>query len=215
MNDAPTKTIPPSLAEMRRVMAEHRIVAGALDDRSSRAAVALILAGDPKDISLCLIRRAEHEDDPWSGQMALPGGRVDATDADPLAAAIRETWEEIGLRLEGAELLGPLSEMPVYARGADTGMALYSFLFVLAGEPPPLRLNQEVAEVYWLSLSHLLDPIHWDEVQYQRAGLDLRLPSIRCGEHHVWGLTYRKVRELMGLFGKVLPDDPFEARLKG
>ncbi|MBA3258253.1 MAG: NUDIX domain-containing protein, partial [Gemmatimonadales bacterium] len=61
------------------------------------AAVALVLVPDPD--SVLLIRRAERTGDPWSGHMALPGGRRDSEDSDLIATAIRETAEEVGLQL--------------------------------------------------------------------------------------------------------------------
>ena len=59
--------------------------------------MALVLAGSGDELSLCFIRRAEHPLDPWSGHMALPGGRWDPTDPHPRAAAERETLEEVGI----------------------------------------------------------------------------------------------------------------------
>ncbi|HYN43940.1 MAG TPA: NUDIX domain-containing protein, partial [Thermoanaerobaculia bacterium] len=56
-----------------------------------KAAVAVILRDGDGGVELLFIRRAEHPRDPWSGQMGLPGGRVDPGDASPLAAALRET----------------------------------------------------------------------------------------------------------------------------
>ena len=62
------------------------------------AAVALILAPCDGEISVCMILRSEHPEDPWSGHMAFPGGRADTEDRNNLHTARRETWEEIGTR---------------------------------------------------------------------------------------------------------------------
>src|SRR5450432_2248558 len=68
------------------------------DPGRPQAAVALLLVPGPD--RLLLSRRAERAGDPWSGHLALPGGRYDAGDVDLLATAIRETEEETGVRLE-------------------------------------------------------------------------------------------------------------------
>ena len=203
-----------SLDQVRLALASHEVLRDGVQNRERSAAVALILAGDSSDPDICLIRRADDENDPWSGQMALPGGRVDEGDRNPQAAAERETWEEIGICLEGGQFLGPLSEMPVFARGKDTGIALYSYVYTLTGNPPASRPNHEVAEVFWQPASRLLNPTKWDEVHYQRNNLDLRLPSILCGGHHIWGLTYRVLAEFFGVMGFNLPKDPFMLRQK-
>ena len=83
-------------------------------EQPRRAAVALVLApsstGDAT-LSLLLVRRSEREGDPWSGHMALPGGHAHPEDADLLHTARRETLEEVGVDLLGAELLGRLDDV--------------------------------------------------------------------------------------------------------
>ncbi|HMB17147.1 MAG TPA: CoA pyrophosphatase, partial [Pelovirga sp.] len=64
-----------------------------------QAAVAMLLREQAGETEVLLIRRAEHELDPWSGDLAFPGGGVDPADRSPRAAAERETFEEIGLKL--------------------------------------------------------------------------------------------------------------------
>ncbi len=66
-----------------------------------RAAVAIVLTDNAGSLDLLLIERARRASDPWSGQMAFPGGRVDVADSTPRAAAERETLEEVGLSLAG------------------------------------------------------------------------------------------------------------------
>ena len=87
-----------ALATVRRALRDHRPqVADAPDARP--AAVALVLLDGPQGIEILLIKRAERADDPWSGQIALPGGRYDVGDRDLEATAVRETREETGVDL--------------------------------------------------------------------------------------------------------------------
>src|SRR5262249_42208670 len=81
------------------------------EPRAIEAAVALALVPiHDGDLELLFIQRAELAGDPWSGQMALPGGRRDADDLDLLATAIREAREETGIELLRDYLLGQLDE---------------------------------------------------------------------------------------------------------
>ena len=81
-----------------------------------RAAVAVALHDASDGPEALFIERAERFGDPWSGQMAFPGGRVDPGDSGPRAAAERETLEEVGVDLSGAELLGRLGDIDAGVR---------------------------------------------------------------------------------------------------
>ncbi|MFC1500453.1 NUDIX hydrolase, partial [Candidatus Zixiibacteriota bacterium] len=77
-------------------------------DGRIQAAVALVLVPAGEGLEMLLIKRTERDDDPWSGQMAMPGGRRDAEDDDLCQTAIRETREETAVDLGCAELIGEL-----------------------------------------------------------------------------------------------------------
>ncbi len=116
--------------------------------------------GDPE---LLFIKRAGRAGDRWSGHIALPGGKRDAEDEDDLAAAIRETREEIGLDLETADCLhaGNLPERLVTTSwGRDVLMVLCPYIFLLTSKStPPLQPQPtEVASIHWVSLRALLSP---------------------------------------------------------
>src|SRR3989442_8572178 len=95
------------------------------------AAVALILL-EGAGLEALFIRRAERADDPWSGQIALPGGRRGPHDADLAATAIRETNEETGVDLSSAERLGVLDDL--YPRTPTLPpVVVRPFVFALTG----------------------------------------------------------------------------------
>src|SRR3989449_5953433 len=99
-----------TLAAVRRALRDHRPQPA--DAPGARpAAVAPILVEDPHGLEGRSIRGAERADDPWSGQVALPGGRHEPGDRDLLATAIRETQEETGVDLAAAERLGALDDL--------------------------------------------------------------------------------------------------------
>jgi 8-oxo-dGTP pyrophosphatase MutT (NUDIX family) len=165
-----------------------------------RAAVAAVLRPTAAGPEVLLIRRAERVGDPWSGHMALPGGHADATDADLLATALRETREEVGLDLAGHELLGALDEHAAHAQGRFTGLVIAPFVFALQSAAEP-RANQEVAELLWAPIGPIargeLDAVK----EVQRDGQLVRFPGFRVGEHVVWGLTHRVLQSLLSNLG--------------
>src|SRR5262249_61528888 len=78
-------------------------------DRVPQAAVSLILSEAQGSAQALIIKRAERPGDHWSGHLALPGGRAQDEDADLIATAARETYEEVGIDLlEGGEFIGRL-----------------------------------------------------------------------------------------------------------
>ncbi len=198
----------PDIGEIRRGLAALDPAEPDFRARPKRAAVALILAGREDDPSLCLIRRAEHAQDPWSGHMAFPGGRVDPGDPTPRAAAEREAMEEVGLALAGGEFLGPVAEIPVYAKGRDTDMALFAFAYYLGPAIPALRPNREVADAFWAPLSHMFDERRLDEVTITREGIDYTLPAVTLRGRPVWGVTYRVFYLFARALSRALPEGP-------
>ena len=165
----------------------------------TRAAVAAVLRPGEGGAEFLFIHRAEDPRDPWSGHMAFPGGRVDPGDADLVAAAVRETSEEVGLDLRSvAEQIGRLSDVAAIGRGRPMSMVITPFVFA-ADSVPPLTPNHEVEAVVWVPASFLADHRHRESMEYQRAGLSLELPCYRYQDHLIWGLTLGMVDELLSL----------------
>ena len=173
---------------------------GRLGRRSSladEAAVALVFAGRDGDLRLCFIRRATDPRDPWSGQMALPGGRATPADASLCAAAVRETQEEVGLSLARARYLGALPPIPLVRHGRPTTGSVAPFVFYAGGALPALTVDPvEVAAGYWIAVRHLRDPSQRAVMQVT-GGVTRRLPAVRFGRHLIWGMTYRIVIALL------------------
>lgn len=167
-----------------------------------QAAVALILrASETGEAEILFIQRAENTRDPWSGHMAFPGGRRDATDESLLATAIRETREEVGVDLAShADLLARLEDVEAVARGKRLGMTIGAFVFALRAphaESSALALNDEVAATIWSPLGPIARGERAAIFPYRHEGVVLELPSLALGSSVVWGLTHQITRALL------------------
>ena len=196
----------PSLDQIRLALAAHDPVALAAEGKR-RAAVAVVLRGEPVRPELLLIERAQREGDPWSGHMAFPGGRIEPDDESARRAAERETQEEVGVSLEAAERLGRLDDLQGHHVAGVPGLVISAFVYHVT-KPVELTPNHEVCQAFWFPLSSLLEGER--HVEYASAQIEgMRFPGIQVGEperHVVWGLTYRFLEEFLRIVGRPLPD---------
>lgn len=163
------------------------------------AAVALLLAPDPDQ--LLVIRRAERSGDPWSGQLALPGGRQDATDPDLLHTAIRETDEETGVHLERSwhravlDDLAPITPVlpPIVVR---------PFVFRLAEAIPP-GVSGEVAGARWIAFEEFLRHGAFRESEISIRGVPRSVHGYHLDEGLLWGMTERIVTPVIRRWGEI------------
>tara|TARA_B100002003_G_C14128013_1_gene542552 strand:+ start:417 stop:1019 length:603 start_codon:yes stop_codon:yes gene_type:complete len=177
---------------------------------SCQAEVALILGAAPsaKDPQMIFIQRSVYAGDPWSGQMAFPGGRREESDLHDGDAARRETLEEIGLELRQHELVGRLGDLRGRHGGQSQDLLISCFVFAV-DKVPALTPNHEVSQVVSVPLSCLLDPSLQTRIRYEQAGGQW-FPGIFVGqedERVVWGLTYRFLWQLFSLLGHTLPTE--------
>jgi 8-oxo-dGTP pyrophosphatase MutT (NUDIX family) len=155
------------------------------------SAVSIIIDPTRSSASILLIRRRDREGDPWSGQIAFPGGHTSTNDKTLLQTAIREALEEVGIALREHELLGVLPLMYSHTRK----MPVASFVFALKNDVS-ITLNDEVAESFWVPLDELLRiSATTSQVQVERGRLDV--DSYVYDKHVIWGLTFRIINILL------------------
>ena len=162
----------------------------------TQAAVALVVRASD-DLELLLIERAKSVRDPWSGHVALPGGRRDPGDAILEETAIRETSEETGVELATRGLqLGRLTEvLPSSERLPPITVVPYVFAV-----PPDVdaRVNsREVQSVLWVSIETLLDPRSGRTITIDLPEGPRKFPSYHVRGHTIWGLTFRILTEFL------------------
>jgi 8-oxo-dGTP pyrophosphatase MutT (NUDIX family) len=153
--------------------------------------IALVMRSEP---ALLLTQRPSHMNT-HAGQVAFAGGKVDATDASPEDAALREAWEEVGLEREHIEPIGRLNEY-------ITGTAFHITPVVALVSPQhELKLNaDEVEEAFEVPLSFLLNPANHRKHRYVLGGMErewFSMPYIdphNGRERYIWGATAGMLR---------------------
>jgi 8-oxo-dGTP pyrophosphatase MutT (NUDIX family) len=169
------------------------------------AVVAALLRERSGGVEVLLIQRAEHELDPWSGHMALPGGHGDPTDSSLVATAVREISEEVGLDLlQHAELLGRLPEVEARPRR----ITIFPLVFALSAGPEPTPNPSEVQHIVWARLDHLRAPAARSGYEISVRQQRHRFPAFDVDGHTVWGLTYRILVDLLELVEPLAPAKP-------
>jgi 8-oxo-dGTP pyrophosphatase MutT (NUDIX family) len=129
--------------------------------------------------------------------MALPGGRRHPADPDLVTTAVRETHEEIGLRLTVAPV-GRLDDQRTHVRR----VAVATYVFALDDAPPLTPDGTEAEAALWIPFTDLLHPDSAFRYRYGKIG---RFPAIRHGDHVIWGLTHRILGGFTELLGHRLP----------
>lgn len=136
-----------------------------------------------------------------SGQVSLPGGRIDPLDFSPAEAALRETREELGIATDDLVLWGALE--PVFT--VVSNYLLIPFVGYAEGRPAFVPNPAEVAEVLEVPLVHLLAPGSVEEEVWLLRDQWRRVGFYRFGEHKIWGATARVLREIVALAGGPAP----------
>lgn len=164
------------------------------------AIAAVFRAGADDHPELLMIKRAEHEGDPWSGHVALPGGRMEPLDRDLEQTAVRETWEETGIDIaRDGYVLGQLDDLAPRTPVLPP-LVIRPFVAVVPSSVS-IVANPEVADAFWVPLSALQERARWGLGLVDIRGVGSReVDTFRHGDYTVWGLTERVLRDLMSRF---------------
>lgn len=150
------------------------------------AAVLIGVLGD----TLILTKRASHLQH-HPGQIALPGGKIDAGDAGHAAAALREAREEIGLDPDSVRVMG---DLPVHE--TVTGYSIIPVIARIEREFVPAPEAGEVAEVFRVPLAHLMDPARYRIEGRRWRGIRRRYFVVPYGPYYIWGATARILKSM-------------------
>jgi 8-oxo-dGTP pyrophosphatase MutT (NUDIX family) len=191
----------PRIARLLRSLAEHPPVVVEAESAVRRAAILLALRartdGEPE---LLMIKRAEHEGDPWSGHIACPGGRMEPGDLDLAVTAARETLEETGVDVaRDGRLLGHLDDL--YPRTPTLPPIVIRPYVALVRADVSIVASHEVAAAFWVPLSALAERGAWGTGTVMVRGMEREVQVFQHGEYTVWGLTERALRQLLTYMG--------------
>jgi len=156
------------------------------------ASVAMLLKEGTSSSEVLFIVRADHDRDPWSGNIGFPGGRLNHDEESPRRAAERETSEELNLDLGQAAYLGQLDDL----YGAILPVLVSCFVYRIP-ETARLQPNHEVASTFWCPLTTLLEPTRHKLETFTYRGSAREHPVVRLlepGRPFLWGITYRLIR---------------------
>jgi 8-oxo-dGTP pyrophosphatase MutT (NUDIX family) len=146
-----------------------------------------------KGLSLIFTKRTDNLDN-HRGQISFPGGMMDPEDAGPRATALRETFEEIGVRPEDVDLWGRLNQ-----EATVTGFSVAPFVGRIP-HPYAFNLNrQEVERLIVVPLDHLLDPAFFSQEYYHWNDRYYKTYKYQYGDDVIWGATARMVHNLLSL----------------
>jgi 8-oxo-dGTP pyrophosphatase MutT (NUDIX family) len=148
------------------------------------AAVLVPIVEHPERLTVLLTKRTDHLAD-HAGQVSFPGGRIEPEDADPEHAALREAREEIGLPADQVELIGRLD---IYR--TRTGFEVVPVVGLV--RPPTHNLTPdpyEVAEVFEVPLSFILDPVNHELHTRELRGAKRTFYVLPYEGRNIWGAT--------------------------
>ena len=157
------------------------------DKRDANASVALLLKLEGGRPYVLFVRRVQDSSDPWSGQIALPGGKREPKDKDLKETVIRETLEETSINLlDNCRFLGVMSTFQSKPRPGHE-IKVLPFV-ILVKDEPSIRLNEkELEEYFWFPLEELVRNRATAKFSFGEV------PAFIIGSTVIWGLTYRIV----------------------
>jgi 8-oxo-dGTP pyrophosphatase MutT (NUDIX family) len=179
--------------ENRHVIAADIIARRQAAGKVTRAAVLIPLLLREEGLSVLLTQRTEHLRD-HAGQISFPGGRMDAEDSSPDDTALRESEEEIGLDRERVEIIGHLPEYLTVS-----GYSVTPVVGLVKAQAEYVLDEFEVADVFEVPLSFLVDPANHQIRLWQSEQGSRRFYSMPYQNRFIWGATAGMLRNLYHL----------------
>ena len=188
--DVPPALIDPNIIPRTGDHGTDRMLEIIAREQPVRPAAVLIAVVAHDKPTVLLTQRAAHLND-HAGQISFPGGKIDATDASPLDAALREAEEEVGL---AREFVDPIGYLDVYATGFG-----FRILPTVALVKPGFKLHinhSEVDDAFEVPLAFLMDPANHQVHSKEFRGMERSYYAMPFAERYIWGATAGILRVL-------------------
>ena len=176
-----------SLEKYERILSKEKLAS------MKKAAVLLALFKKNNEWYFPLIKRPMHERN-HPGQIALPGGAKE-DDEKLNYTAIREAFEEIGIKTESVDIIGKLTPLPVPV----SGYLIYPFIGILKKEPKWILNEDEVDELIITKVSELVNADNYYSETWELHGNKVEVPHFRINDHVIWGATASVLSEFIDL----------------
>lgn len=180
-----------------KLLPPNRILKAAAEDKDGvkNSSVLLLLFEEDAELKILLIKRPAHMKH-HAGQIALPGGRIEAGETD-IETALRETYEEIGIIKDKIEILGKLSGFYVEV----SRFQIWPIVGWLNSKPV-LRINpDEVEKVMSFPIAKFTPP--YEEIQMETLTGKLEVPCVKFAKEIIWGATAMILSELYDVLHQV------------
>lgn len=188
--DVPPGLVDPNIVPPGGDPGTYRMLKIIAREQPIRPAAVLIPVVDHPQPTVLLTQRSAHLND-HAGQISFPGGKIEATDASPLDAALREAFEEVGL---SREFIDPIGYLDLYATSFG-----FRILPIVARVEPGFRLRINEAEVddaFEVPLAFLMDPDNHQLHSKEFRGMERSYYAMPFAERYIWGATAGILRVL-------------------
>jgi len=155
------------------------------------AAVTVVFNITARRPTILFVKRVTSDSDPWSGQIAFPGGRYRESDGDLMRTAIRELWEEAGIEKDAVEVLGT---METVSPGNRPTLSVTPFIAKLVKKTRCMK-GPEIEEIFWVGVDDLRPAFRRIYVKSLNGFKDV--PGFVFDDEFVWGMTGNILRKIL------------------
>ena len=162
--------------------------------------MALFYPDENKQTKLVLILRKTYKG-VHSAQIGFPGGKLEPNDISLEAAAVRETYEEIGVPVEQIEVLRALTQVYI----PPSNFYVQPFIGVSKVTPHFMKQDEEVEEIVEVLLSHFIDDANIITKSVETSySIKVNVPAFKLNGHVVWGATAMMLSEIKDMLKELL-----------